>query len=51
MSFFEKYLSKQLKDPEFKKEWDESELDYKLDCEIIQRTIDLNKESGNSEEV
>ena len=30
MDDFDKYLNKQLKDPEFRKEWDNSELEYQL---------------------
>ena len=30
MDDFDKYLKKQMDDPEFKKEWDNSELEYQL---------------------
>lgn len=30
MDDFDKYLKEQMADPEFKKEWDNSELEYKL---------------------
>lgn len=37
MSFFDKYLSKSLEDPEFRKEWKDSELEYRIARNIIQR--------------
>ena len=30
MDDFDKYLNEQLQNPEFKKEWDENELEYQL---------------------
>lgn len=30
MDDFDKYLNEQLKDPEFKKEWDKNEMEYQL---------------------
>ena len=41
MSFFEDYLLKSLQDPEFKKEWENSELEYIIARNIIQRRIKL----------
>ncbi len=42
MSDFNNYLKEQLKDPEFKKEWDSLETEYS----IIQAMIDARKSSG-----
>ena len=41
MSFFEDYHSKSLQDPEFKKEWENNELEYIIASNIIQRRIKL----------
>lgn len=42
MSDFDKYLHKQLKDPEFKKEWDNLEPEYNM----IQAIVDARKKSN-----
>lgn len=42
MSDFEKYLDKQLTDPEFKKEWDNLEPEYNM----IQAIVDARKKSN-----
>lgn len=42
MSDFQKYLKKQLQDPEFKKEWDNLEPEYNT----IQAIIDARKKSN-----
>ncbi len=42
MTNFEDYLKKQLKDPDFKKEWEASETQYQLVREIIQSRIKSN---------
>jgi hypothetical protein len=49
MSFFEKYLSKQLKDPDFKKAWEESEQEYLNDKFTIHVIRELISEFGFSE--
>ena len=35
MSDFRKSLEKNMKDPEFKKEWDNLELEYQVQAELI----------------
>lgn len=42
MSDFDKYLHKQLEDPEFKKEWDNLEPEYNM----IQAIVDARKKSN-----
>ena len=42
MSDFEKYLSQQLKNPDFRKEWDDLEPEYNM----IQALIDARKRSN-----
>ncbi|MCQ2009184.1 MAG: helix-turn-helix transcriptional regulator [Sporolactobacillus sp.] len=42
MSFLDDYINDQLKDPEFKKAWDESEASYQL----ARQLIDLRKQRG-----
>lgn len=37
MSFFDEYLAKSLEDPEFQKAWADSELEYTIARNIIQR--------------
>ncbi|WP_040681144.1 hypothetical protein [Paenisporosarcina sp. TG20] len=37
MSFFDEYLKKSLEDPAFKKEWDNSELEFTIARNIIRR--------------
>jgi hypothetical protein len=39
MSFFEEHLAKRLEDPEFKREWEESEEEYSIIKEIILERI------------
>ena len=36
---FEKDLKKRLKDPEFKKVWEESEPEYQLACRLIEKRL------------
>jgi len=36
---FDDHLQELLKNPAFKKEWDESELEYKLACELIEKRL------------
>lgn len=36
MDDFSRTLEKNLQDKQFKKEWDDSELEYQLQCELIQ---------------
>jgi len=52
------YLKEQLKDPEFKKEWDESEATYQVTREIIKARIEgkisqrqLAKKTGTTQAV
>lgn len=52
----EEDLEKRLKDPEFRKEWEESEPDYQLACRLIEARIarkmsqrDLAKKVGTSQ--
>jgi ribosome-binding protein aMBF1 (putative translation factor) len=40
MSSFDDYLKEQLKDPEFKKEWDRTEPEYQVLAEIIKARIE-----------
>ena len=40
MLSFNQYLKDQLKDPEFKKEWDKSEAMYQVVSEVIKARID-----------
>ena len=35
MDDFEKYLTESLQDPEFKREWDESELEYQIQDMLV----------------
>jgi len=53
---FEDDLRESLKDPEFKKIWEESEVEYKLACKLIEARIakkmsqrDLAKKIGTSQ--
>ena len=36
---FEEDLAKRLKDPEFKKIWEESEVEYQLSCKLIEARL------------
>ena len=40
MTSFDDYLKEQLKDPEFKKEWDRTEPEYQVLAEIIKARIE-----------
>jgi ribosome-binding protein aMBF1 (putative translation factor) len=42
MDDFEKYLNKQLEDPAFKKEWDESQLEYDIMKMIVMARCEEN---------
>ena len=53
---FEDHLKKSLKDPEFRKIWEETEVEYKLACKLIEARIarkmsqrDLAKKVGTSQ--
>lgn len=53
---FEDHLRKSLKDPEFRKAWEDSEVEYRLGCRIIESRIkknlsqrDLAKKVGTSQ--
>jgi hypothetical protein len=47
MSFMEKFVKEQLTtDPEFKKEWEESELEYQIQQQIIRQIIEKRKQKG-----
>lgn len=41
MTSFDEYLKEQLKDPEFKKEWDRTEPEYQVLEEIIRARIEM----------
>lgn len=47
MSFFKEYLSKSLEDPEFKKEWEDSQLEYIMAKNIIQKRKELGLTQGD----
>jgi DNA-binding XRE family transcriptional regulator len=36
---FEEHLEKSLKDPEFKKAWDDTETEYRLACKLIEARL------------
>lgn len=42
MDDFDKYLDEQLQNPEFKKEWDENELEYQLMMMILRARNEQN---------
>lgn len=42
MDDFDKYLDEQLQNPEFKKEWDENELEYQLMVMILKARNEQN---------
>ena len=42
MDDFDKYLNKQLANPEFKKEWDEGELEYQLMMMVLRARNEQN---------
>lgn len=42
MSDFRKSLEKNMKDPEFKKEWDNLELEYQVQAELIKARLECN---------
>ena len=42
MSDFRKSLKQNMKDPEFKKEWDDLELEYQIQAELIRTRIECN---------
>ena len=42
MSDYRKSLNKNLKDPEFKKEWDNLEIEYQVQAELIRARLDSN---------
>lgn len=42
MDDFDKYLNKQLKNPEFKKEWDDGELEYQLMMMVLKARNEQN---------
>lgn len=44
---FQEHLQEMLKDPEFKKEWEESEVEYQLACKLIEAR--LNKKLSQKE--
>jgi ribosome-binding protein aMBF1 (putative translation factor) len=46
MSFIRKHLKKKLKDPEYKKAWDESEEEYQLQRQIIAQLIEQRNNQG-----
>lgn len=39
---FQEHLKEMLKDPEFKKEWEDSELEYQLSCKLIEARLKRN---------
>ena len=42
MSDFRKSLEKNMKDPEFKNEWDNLELEYQVQAELIKARLECN---------
>ena len=42
MSDYRNSLNKNLKDPEFKKEWDNLEIEYQVQAELIRARLDSN---------
>lgn len=42
MDDFDKYLGEQLNDPEFKKEWDSSEMEYQLMMMVLKARNEQN---------
>ena len=42
MSDYRKSLQKHMKDPEFKKEWDDLEIEYQVQAELIRARLDSN---------
>jgi predicted transcriptional regulator len=42
MSDYRKSLNKNLKDPEFRKEWDNLEIEYQVQAELIRARLDSN---------
>lgn len=53
---FQEHLKEMLKDPEFKKEWEDSEVEYQLSCKLIEARLkrkmsqrDLAKKVGTSQ--
>ena len=42
MSDYRKSLQKHMKDPEFKKEWDNLELEYQVQAELIRARLECN---------
>ncbi len=42
MSDFRKSLEKNMKDPEFKKEWDNLELEYQVQAELVKARLECN---------
>ena len=42
MDDFDKYLAKSLKDPEFKKEWDNSELEFQIQDMLVKARAAAN---------
>ena len=42
MSDYRKSLERNLKDPEFKKEWDALELEYQVQAELIKARTEIN---------
>ena len=42
MSDYRKSLEKNMKDPEFKKEWDALELEYQIQAELIRARLECN---------
>ena len=43
---FEEFLEEELKDPEFKKLWDESEEEYQKECARIRAEIEAEEKAG-----
>ena len=42
MSDYRKSLQKHMKDPEFKKEWDDLEIEYQVQAELIRARLESN---------
>ena len=44
---FKKDLNNRLKDPEFRKAWKESEAEYLLDCQKIEKNLNQQHQTSN----
>ena len=42
MSYYRKSLQKHMEDPEFKNEWDDLEIEYQVQAELIRARLESN---------